>query len=390
MEPANKRKRPKSKSTSTTSSSSLVIPEPPQSLFPSKAEFLRVIAVLAIASSVAFACNFLYAVFNSAPKPFCDSDIDYSLSDFCEPCPSSGVCHEGKLDCFDGYRKQGNLCIEDGDISQTAKKLSEKIESRLCEAYAKFLCDGDGTVWVSENDVWNDIGGEMLSKNFGSDNSMDPYAKKKTMETIDRILETRISPNGIKELKCPYSLGEHYKPYTCHIQQWISQNVLIIVPVCALLLGCALLIRKVRQRRNLSVRVEGLYHQVCEILEENALASRDINGGCEPWIIASRLRDHLLLPKERKDHLLWKKVEDLVKEDSRVDQYPKLVKGESRVVWEWQVEGSLSSSAKRKKKETNMFLSSEHMGVNFDQRHHQTSKKAGGDFKTPDWWQLIP
>lgn len=29
-------------------------------------------------------------------------------------------------------------------------------------------------------------------------------------------------------------------------------------------------------------------------------------------------------------------VEDLVKEDSRVDQYPKLLKGESKVVWEWQ------------------------------------------------------
>ena len=30
------------------------------------------------------------------------------------------------------------------------------------------------------------------------------------------------------------------------------------------------------------------------------------------------------------------KVEELVQEDSRVDRYPKLVKGESKVVWEWQ------------------------------------------------------
>ena len=29
-------------------------------------------------------------------------------------------------------------------------------------------------------------------------------------------------------------------------------------------------------------------------------------------------------------------VEELVQEDSRVDRYPKLVKGESKVVWEWQ------------------------------------------------------
>ena len=29
-------------------------------------------------------------------------------------------------------------------------------------------------------------------------------------------------------------------------------------------------------------------------------------------------------------------VEELVQEDSRVERYPKLVKGESKVVWEWQ------------------------------------------------------
>ncbi|KAK2365863.1 Man1-Src1p-carboxy-terminal domain protein [Trifolium repens] len=48
--------------------------------------------------------------------------------------------------------------------------------------------------------------------------------------------------------------------------------------------------------------------RVCEILEENALTSKSVNGECEPWVVASRLRDHLLLPRERKDPLLWKKV----------------------------------------------------------------------------------
>lgn len=48
--------------------------------------------------------------------------------------------------------------------------------------------------------------------------------------------------------------------------------------------------------------------QVCEILEDNALTSKSVNGECEPWVVASRLRDHLLLPRERRDSLLWKKV----------------------------------------------------------------------------------
>lgn len=31
-------------------------------------------------------------------------------------------------------------------------------------------------------------------------------------------------------------------------------------------------------------------------------------GECESWVVASRLRDHLLSPKERKNHALWKQV----------------------------------------------------------------------------------
>lgn len=47
---------------------------------------------------------------------------------------------------------------------------------------------------------------------------------------------------------------------------------------------------------------------MCEILEEHALVARSLNGEGEPWVVASWLRDHLLLPKERKDMTLWQKV----------------------------------------------------------------------------------
>lgn len=36
--------------------------------------------------------------------------------------------------------------------------------------------------------------------------------------------------------------------------------------------------------------------------------SKRVNAECEPWVVASRLRDHLLSPKERKDPVIWKKV----------------------------------------------------------------------------------
>ncbi|MBA0678962.1 hypothetical protein Goari_020277 [Gossypium aridum] len=103
------------------------------------------------------------------------------------------------------------------------------------------------------------------------------------------------------------------------------------------------------------------------MLEENALRSKNVDGEGESWVVASWLRDHLLLPRERKDPQLWKKVEELVQDDSRVDRYPKLVKGESKVVWEWQVEGSLSSTGRRKKGEGIELKSNEGINTNINQ-----------------------
>ncbi|XP_075640203.1 uncharacterized protein LOC142611942 [Castanea sativa] len=393
---------------SSVSSNSLLksIKEPPQNFFSSKDEFLRLVAVLAIASSVAVCCNVFFTLIDRQPKPFCDSHNSHSpdsISDFYEPCPSNGECNQGKLECVRGYRKHGKLCVEDGDINETAKKLLKWIEIHLCEAQAHFLCNGLGSVWVChlcnplnfitigsilllhmyvsecnilefccvrEDDIWKELDGHDLAKNVGLDDGTFLYTKQRAMDAVNRLLETRTDPHGIKELKCPDLLAEHYKPVACRIRQWLSEYALIVFPVSTLLIGCTVLFWKVRQRRYISSRVEELYHQVCEILEDNALLSKRENGECEPWVVASRLRDHLLLPRERKNRVLWKKVEELVQEDSRVDRHPKLVKGESKVVWEWQVEGSLSSSKVRKKVEANRLKSTEGIDINSDHLHH--------------------
>ncbi|PPD73759.1 hypothetical protein GOBAR_DD29310 [Gossypium barbadense] len=75
--PSTPKKRPKSKHNSYSKNSSLnSILEPPQSLFPSKGEFLHLITVLAIASAVALSCNYFLTFFTSTSKPFCDSNLD--------------------------------------------------------------------------------------------------------------------------------------------------------------------------------------------------------------------------------------------------------------------------------------------------------------------------
>ncbi|XP_054791112.1 uncharacterized protein LOC129296555 isoform X2 [Prosopis cineraria] len=325
--------------------------EPPPDFFPSKHEFLRLIVVLAFASAVAWTCNlFLTSFINPSTKPFCDSNVDFpdSFSDDCEPCPSNGACYDGKLECLQGYRKHGKLCVEDGDINKSAKKISDRVKCSLCEDYAQYLCYGVGSVWVQEDEIWKRFDNFEPMENVLLDNALYNYTKQRAIETMAKLVEMRTNSLG-KEFKCPDLLVEHYKPYSCRIHQWVSQHILAVLPICAMLVGCTFFIWKIYLKLCMSRRVEELYNQVCEILEENAVMSKNVNGECEPWIVASRLRDHLLLPRERKDPLLWKKLEELVQEDSRVDRYPKLVKGESKVVWEWQVEGSLSSSKMKRK-----------------------------------------
>ncbi|CAN1333968.1 hypothetical protein LINPERPRIM_LOCUS36223 [Linum perenne] len=360
------KKRPKHGSKSqklspSPSSSSPSIMEPPGFLFPSRQELTTLFTVVAIASAVAFTCNLIATYSNPASKPFCDGSID---PDSCEPCPVNGECREGELVCDQGYRRKGNLCLEDGDSNERAKKLvrsmilfssiwyttliSELLESYICESYAQFSCYGTGRIWVHESEMWEDVHDQVM-RIFGQDNASYSYAKNKSMETIGILMERKTNSEGIAELKCPSALAELYKPIDCRVHEWIFEHAFVLVAACTMVVALMWLIRKIRQRFYVSNRSEELYDQVCDMLEENAINSKGGSSEFEPWVVASQLRDHLLLPRERKDPLLWKKVEELVQEDSRIDRYPKLVKGESKVVWEWQVEGCLSSAGKKSK-----------------------------------------
>ncbi|XP_048132379.1 uncharacterized protein LOC115743200 isoform X3 [Rhodamnia argentea] len=381
-----KRPKPKISSPSPRPSSrrSPIALEPPQFLFPSKQELLRLVIVLAIASSVAVTCNFFANFLRPQTKPFCDSDIDPldAFADDCEPCPSHGECHQGKLDCPRGYRKLGRSCVEDGDINETARKLSEWVENRLCAANAQLLCYGTGTAWVPAEEILNDLDGHPLMKNFGWDTAIFIYTKQKAVEIAGKIMESRTGFSGTFEQdeRAEVSRLSSRTFQAIHLPN-PSMDLQACVIGCASffagiqLVASAMLFWKVRRRWHLSTRVEELYHQVCDILEENALTSKKGNGETEPWVVAARLRDHLLLPKERKDGVLWKKLEELVQEDSRIDRYPKLVKGESKVVWEWQVEGSLSSSISRKKGEQGKLKSSHGGHTNFNQPSHKSRRE---------------
>lgn len=230
-------------------------------------------------------------------------------------------------------------------------------------------------IQVREDNLWKDME-EIKSKEIVElKYNIYMHAKQRATMSTDGLFETRINTDGIKELKCPDALADHYKPFSCRMQEWTLKHALSLLLACALLLGGAFLLWRFRKRRSISIRANQLYHQVCDILEENAVLSKSENGEYEPWVVVSWLRDHLLLPRERKNPALWTKVEELVQEDSRLDRYPRLVKGEAKVVWEWQVEGSLSSSRMKKKREVSKLKADKPLNVPSDEQ--RWTSKAG-------------
>ncbi|KAF3779304.1 hypothetical protein EJ110_NYTH39453 [Nymphaea thermarum] len=142
-------------------------------------------------------------------------------------------------------------------------------------------------------------------------------------DLVHGLCAQELGKSGTKEVKCPDALAEKHKSVTCLVHEWVVKHVLFLVATIPM---------------------------VCEVLEEAALMAKDTGTEGDSWVVASRLRDHLLSPKERTNSALWKKVEALVQEDSRLDQYQKLIKGEPKIVWEWQgMKSSLNASKKGSK-----------------------------------------
>nr|CAB3502303.1 unnamed protein product [Digitaria exilis] len=290
--------------------------EPPPGLFPDREDLLRLLSVLAIATAVAAACSLL----NRRPEPFCDSPLqpphDYAGGDSCQPCPHNGRCVEGKLECVQGFKRHGTSCIEDGLLSQTATKISELLQLRICDQHARALCGLPAKILFQKHEVLDTVD-HLLSKNpAGLNEDGIQLVKVRVLNSAQGFFETAFTSNKAKAFRCPELVAERHRPLTCQVRQWISRNIIFVTTFCIM---------------------------VCEILEDNAINAKIGNSDCEPWVVASWLRDHLLVPRERKNAFLWKKVEELILEDSRIHQYPKVIKGESKVVYEWQASGSLKT-----------------------------------------------
>ncbi|KAG0454093.1 hypothetical protein HPP92_025397 [Vanilla planifolia] len=312
--PAFKR-RDKAEEQRTRSPSLKFLVEPSSGLFPSGEDILKLLLVVFIAVSVAIVCSFVSGFLNRHPEPFCDSGDASNDLDFCETCPLNGWCSNGELNCLHGYEKQGRICVQDGKLYQSAYVLAKVVENYACQSFAHVLCDQDGKIWFQEDDVEKIID-DRKAKNYIqlADDTFN-LAKKKSLEIVQDSLESKTHLNGSKEYKCPEILAEHHKPFGCRIHEWIYGHVLLVTGVFTFV-PCLIWSFWILYRKQiLSSRAEKIYEEVCEILEDNAMVVRRSNEG-EPWIVTSWLRDHLLLPKERKDTALWKKVEELIQEDS--------------------------------------------------------------------------
>ncbi|XP_057818490.2 uncharacterized protein LOC131031391 isoform X2 [Cryptomeria japonica] len=313
---------------------------------PSKEQFVQLVGVLAVAVLVATSTTYIIDWYF---KPFCDSDAELQvLPDSCIPCPKHGRCGGGRLECFPGFIKQGRTCKENRELDKKAQKLADWVKDHACGLYAQSMCNGAGIFWLPWENLRRELNQNDLMEEFNLKVDEIPFLQEKAMDIIYGLFEMRTTLDGLEEFKCPDWLAEKYKPLGCRTREWISNNYLFLFIVFPLALVVFKFLWGLYKRKRTMARAEHLYQQVCEALEEKAFMEKSKGGAGEPWVVASRLRDHLLLPRERKNTSLWKQVEELIQEDSRIDQYPKLVKGESRTVLEWQVEGAPCSRTKHR------------------------------------------
>ncbi|VAI25836.1 unnamed protein product [Triticum turgidum subsp. durum] len=222
---------------------------------------------------------------------------------------------------------------------------AELLQHRICDEHARVLCGQPGMILVlpielllrnscnphhlvillshfqfQQHDI-SSMADDLLSKDAArlSDDGIK-VVKERVLQSAHGFLETTSTYDNVQAFKCPELAAELHRPLSCQARQWISSNIIFVITFCLL---------------------------VCEILEDNAISAKAGNSECEPWVVTSWLRDHLLSTRERRNTLLWKKVEELLLEDSRIDQYPKVIKGEAKVVLEWQASGSLSGKIKK-------------------------------------------
>lgn len=69
---------------------------------------------------------------------------------------------------------------------------------------------------VRENDIWNDLDRHNLMQNFGSDHTTFVYMKRRAMETIAKLLETRTNLHGYAYQRLFICFGiSRYLIYIC-------------------------------------------------------------------------------------------------------------------------------------------------------------------------------
>eukprot|EP00252_Welwitschia_mirabilis_P001728 TRINITY_DN11656_c0_g1_i2.p1 TRINITY_DN11656_c0_g1~~TRINITY_DN11656_c0_g1_i2.p1 ORF type:complete len:405 (-),score=83.85 TRINITY_DN11656_c0_g1_i2:68-1282(-) len=296
---------------------------------PSRDQVIQFVGILVVAVLAGTSFSRAMKWSSNYFKPFCDTYApSQHLSDSCLPCPENGICKEGSLQCHVGFKRSGRYCTEDTEIEKKSLKLAKWFEEFACGSYAQSFCNGAGKHWLHDKDFRTELEKQHLELLLNINAAELALVEEKAMERIRRVFERETLFNGSEKFKCPDVLAARYKSCGCRLREWIRVHYI------------AFLTATVVKRRFIK-RAEQLYQQVCEVLEEKATMERLKGDKGEPWVISSLIRDYLLLPTERKNMALWKQIEQFIREDTRIDQYPKLIRGETRNVLEWQVEGSL-------------------------------------------------
>ncbi|GAQ87803.1 hypothetical protein KFL_003780090 [Klebsormidium nitens] len=286
------------------------------------------VLLLALGMVVALAISYLQAALR--PIPFCDTGAS-PVGSQCIPCPEHGHCESGHLTCAVGYEKVGRHCVKDKRVEARVQKLAGKVKRFACQQRGLALCGYNASEAVTRASVMGMLGeGQTVDQRTADIFSL---AVQRAGEELLMAAE-----NGVPVLVCPDDLARQYKPLSCLAREAAQRNWKPLALLLLSILGALYFWRRRRQQQALVKAAETLYEKICAELEDAAQRP----GGAPKWKIATHFRDSLLKPRER-GGALWKEVDRLAREDTRVLVRQQMVQGESFTVWEWREAGALLS-----------------------------------------------
>lgn len=255
----------------------------------------------------------------------------------CIPCPSHGICRNGKLSCASGYINVGGRCVEDGEFSLYTGALAMEAFSVLSDVAGQALCGNRKSRYVRWDEVTEVVRKSEINlpkrrffqgrRPVYDENKFDAAmtaARRHLIEDDD--VEVR-SDGELTSLKPTMNLR-------CRVRHFIWVNLGRVMLTMFTMFVLTYLRVKIYLNRKYAKHIDSLYINSIEVLR---LHKEDYESKYENYAFVKDvvLRADIVGQPTKKNIETWKDVEKKLNADPRILRASRTVDGVPSYTFEW-------------------------------------------------------